>query len=149
MGNNRDIAAPVPVTQALLVNTIALPEFFQIIATEIIRNSMTIYIIRSDRASPKKNGKKAVRGSNFLVDDFSQFAQKVRSNPPALVNVDGYSNPDYRSEYSFVVNLKLAIDLIAKFCAGIRCAVMQNLSIELANGLRVLQRSDQLQAVIL
>lgn len=145
-GKQRVCAAPVPVTQALLTSTIALPEFSDC-ATEIIRNSMTVHHPVRSRLTEEKWQKN--RQSLILVDDFLSCPFLTRT-APALVHCrsQGYSIQIIEANTDLLLTSSWRSTLLQIFVRGNPLRSNAKFIHRIGQWLEFLQRSDQLQAVI-
>ena len=134
------------VTQELLTNSIALPEFLDC-ATEIIRNSMKVHHPARSRLTEEKWQKN--RQSLILVDDFLNCPFLTRTSP-ALVQCrsQGYSTQIIEANTDLFLTSSWRSTLLQVFVRGNPLRSNAKFIDRIGQWLEFLQRSDQLQAVI-
>ena len=145
-GKQQVCTAPVPVTQALLTSTIALPEFSHC-ADEIIHNSMTVHHPVRSRLTEEKWQKN--RQTLILVDDFLSCPFLTRT-APALVQyrAQGYSTRIIEANTDLFSISSWRSTLLQVFVRGNPLRNNAKFIDRIGQWLEFLQRSDQLQAVV-
>ncbi len=142
----RVCAAPVPVTQALLTSTVALPKFSDC-AAEIIRNSMIVnHPVRSRLLDEKwqKSPQSLILADDFLSCPF------LTPTAPALVQcrAQGYSTQIIETNTHLFLTSSWQPTLLQIFVRGNPLRSNAKFIERIVQWLEFLQRSDQLQAVI-